>query len=651
MNRIKDFLTGNIYLILVYRLLLLYVAYSISRILFYFYNVSHFTHLEGHELFTILKAGLLFDTSAIVYTNMLYIVLFLLPFKFRHKKYYQGILMVLFFITNGIALIANFADIPYFEFVLQRTTMDFFDQFKNEENMGTLLLRFLWDYWYLTVLWIVIMSLMLYLYRKVKVGPPKIKSPVLYFISGIFMFGLGSILVIGGARGGFKQFAQPITMNNAWSYVKKPEDAAIVLNTPFTLMHTLEKRGFDRVNYFSSEKESDRVFSPVHRVMNYPERKENIVILIIESLNKEFVGSLNKDLEGGTYKGFTPFLDSIVGVSKVFSHSYANGRKSIDILPSLFCSLPRMGIPFVLMTPYYRNKLNSLPGLLKEKGYKSAFFHGAPDGSFGFQSFTHIIGVDDYYGMDEYNNIKDYDGYWGIWDEEFMQYFATTIDTFSAPFFASLFTVTSHHPFALPEKYKGRFTRGELPLERSIEYTDYSLRRFFEKASGMSWYSNTLFIITADHVSINQRPEFKNDIGYFSVPIIFYKPGSDMTGMDTITNAQQIDIMPTVLNYLGYNRDFIAFGKDLFNKGEKNYAFNYLNDTYRLFLNDKLLVFNGKEVNSYSKLYTPHSLMELGKDVDPVEQDSVQLFMKAFIQQYVNRMIDDRLSVKQPGLK
>ncbi len=644
MQNIKNFLKGNLYIILAFRLVLLYVAYSICRVVFYGYNHSHFANLENQEVIKIFIAGLLFDTSSIVYTNLLYLAFFLLPFKFRHIKWYQNILMYLFFITNGIALIANIADIAYYEFELQRTTLDTFDQFKNEVNMGNLFIKFIFGYWYLTLMWILLMSGMIYIYNYVKVSPAKIKSGFLYFISGLFGLLIGFVLIVGGARGGFKHFAQPISMNSAWLYVKKPENAEIVLNTPFTLMHSIEKTSYKRVKYFSSVDELNRIYSPFHKSTGNPIKKENVVILIIESLNKEFVGSLNPDLENGNYSGFTPFLDSLIGVSKVFKHSYANGRKSIDILPSIFCSLPRIGVPFVLNSTYYKNNLSSFPGMLKEMGYKSAFFHGAPNGSFAFQSFTNIIGIDGYYGMTEYNNEKDYDGSWGIWDEEFMQYFATNIDTFSTPFIATLFSVTSHHPFIIPEKYKDVFIKGELPQEHCIQYTDYSLKRFFQAASKMDWFNNTLFIITADHVGANQRPEFQNEIGYFSVPIIFFKPGSNLVGVDTITNAQQIDIMPTVLNYLGYNKDYFSFGKDLFNPSERNMAFNWLNDSYRLFMNDKLLVLNGNETKAFYKVEGFRHLQEVKPEETSVEKDSMELILKAYIQQYVNRMIDNRLS-------
>jgi phosphoglycerol transferase MdoB-like AlkP superfamily enzyme len=434
-------------------------------------------------------------------------------------------------------------------------------------------------------------------------------------------------------------------MSNAGAYVKNTNEMAIVLNTPFTLIHSFEIRGYKRVNYFSSEEELNSVYSPVHKPSGTEARKENVVIFIVESMNKEFLGSLTGDLDGGKYKGYTPFLDSLVGISKTFLHSYANGRKSIDALSSVLTSIPRVEMPFVL-TPYYNNNLNSLPGLLNEKGYKSAFFHGAPNGSMGFLAFTNLIGVEEYYGKTEYNNNKDFDGIWGIWDEDFMQFFAHTIDTFSKPFIATLFTVSSHHPFEIPRRYKGKFKKDNFVMSECVQYTDFAFRRFFETASKMPWFKNTLFIITADHVSLNQREEFKNDIGYFSVPVIFYKPGSNMVGLDKTTNAQQADIMPTVLNYLGYDKEYLAFGKDLFDPKSPNVAFNYLNDTYRLFMDDYLLIFDGK----YSKgFFHVDTYRQLSADVslaNPKKKEEMERYLKAFIQQYKNRMIDNKLTVK-----
>lgn len=645
MKKFIQLLKGNIYLVFIYRIFLLYILYTLTRLVFFIYNYGHFTDLNFAGILKALKGGLLFDTSALAYINILYTVLYFVPFRFRHHRYYQNALMVIFLVTNLAAHAINCADIPYYPFVLQRTTIDIIGEFSNEKNLVALFFKFIVDFWPVTLYWLVSSFLLVYFYRKVKVEKARMKSGLLYFVTGLAAFAIIAGLSVAAARGGFRHSTRPITMSNAGAYVKKPDQMAIVLNTPFTLMHSYEIRGYKRETYFTSEAELDKIYTPVHPPSANPQKKENVVIFIIESLNKEFVGSLVPDLNGGKYQGYTPFLDSLIRHSLTFRHSYANGRKSIDALSSVLTSIPRVEMPFVL-TPYYRNKLNSLPSLLKEMGYKSAFFHGAPNGSMGFLAFTNLAGVDEYYGKTEYNNDKDFDGIWGIWDEPFMQYFANTLDTFSQPFVATLFSVSSHHPFILPEKYKNSFRKGDFPLETCVEYTDYSLRRFFENASRQPWFNNTLFIITADHVSLNQREEFKNDIGYFSIPIIFYKPGSDMVGLDTVTNAEQIDIMPTVLDYLGYNKPYVAFGKDLLKRQGPNYAFNYLNDSYRLFMDDYLLLFDGQKPKGFYHLDSYRTLGPDQKKLNSPREQEMETFLKAYIQQYVNRMIDNNLTVK-----
>jgi phosphoglycerol transferase MdoB-like AlkP superfamily enzyme len=117
----------------------------------------------------------------------------------------------------------------------------------------------------------------------------------------------------------------------------------------------------------------------------------------------------------------------------------------------------------------------------------------------GYLAFSNLIGIQQYFGMDEYGNKNDFDGYWAIWDEEFFQYFAGKLSGFSQPFVSTIFSATSHHPFLLPERYTGRFPEGPHPINRCIGYTDMAVRRFFESASRQPWFDNTIFVITADH--------------------------------------------------------------------------------------------------------------------------------------------------------
>jgi phosphoglycerol transferase MdoB-like AlkP superfamily enzyme len=641
---LREQIRGNIFIILIYRILIVYIGYTLCRLGYLVYNHNHFPDLQTGDIWRILTGGLLFDTVAIVYTNMLFIALSILPFRIRHQRYWQLVLQYLFFIVNAVGLAANCADIPYFDFVLARTTFDVFSEFSHESNLLKLSLRFLVDFWPVFLFWISLVVAMVWAYTRFRVEPPKLRRWYVYYPVSLGLMLFTVLLMIGGARGGFRHSTRPITMSNAGQFADGPAEMALVLNTPFTLIKSINAPHYDRMHYFSGEAEAAKIYSPLHPGSTRPRNNKNVVIIIVESLNREFIGSLNPTLDNGRYQGYTPFLDSLVREGKTFAWSFANGRRSIEAMPSVLASIPSVDQPLVL-SPYYRNRLESIPRLLGSLGYKTAFFHGAPNGSMGFQAFARSIGVQEYYGRNEYNHSEDFDGTWGVWDEPFLQFFASCLDTFPQPFMTALFTVSSHHPFEVPAKYKGKFKKGDFALQECIQYTDLSLRRFFETASRMEWFKNTIFVITADHVSLNQRPEFQNELGYFSVPIIFYEPGGNWKGIDSTTLAQQTDIMPTLLDYLGYPKPFLAFGKNLLGKQDANFIFNTLKGTYRLCKEDYFLIYDGKKPVSLYNFKKDPLLSENLIESEPVVRDSMELFLKAVVQQYKNRMIDDSLMI------
>jgi phosphoglycerol transferase MdoB-like AlkP superfamily enzyme len=97
----------------------------------------------------------------------------------------------------------------------------------------------------------------------------------------------------------------------------------------------------------------------------------------------------------------------------------------------------------------------------------------------GFDAFANQSGFADYFGKGEYGNDDDFDGIWGIWDEKFLHYYSKKMSEFKQPFFTTLFTVYSHHPYQLQEEYQDKFKGGSLPIYRTIEYSDWALKRFF----------------------------------------------------------------------------------------------------------------------------------------------------------------------------
>jgi phosphoglycerol transferase MdoB-like AlkP superfamily enzyme len=604
-----------------------------------------FPGVSFSQLLTMLKGGFTFDISAVVYINMVFILMHILPFEFRYKDGYQAVLKYLFFITNGIAIAMNGMDFVYYRFVDKRATADVFKTFEHDSNNTKVFFRFLIDYWPATLFTLFAWFLMVYMYRKVKVEKPVVANKIAYYSINLLMIPLVIALVIGAARGGYKHSTRPITISNAARYVDNPQDVAIVLNTPFSIFRTLGKKALIKYNFFD-DKKLGQLYNP-HYIPDKikPFIYDNVVIIIIESFAREYIGSLNKDLEGGKYEGYTPFIDSLINVSLTFDVSIANGKKSIDAMPSVLASVPSLETPYTI-SHYANNQINGLAELLKRKGYYSAYFHGAPNGSMGFDSFTKMAGFDDYFGLNQYPDKADFDGIWGVWDEPFFRFFASKLNSFKQPFLASIFTVSSHHPFKVPEKYAGKFKKGPAPILEVVGYTDYALRELFNEISKSPWFKNTLFVITADHTNESVHKEFQNNFGAYCVPILFYKPGSDLKGIKKRI-SQQIDIMPTVLNYLNYDDEYIAFGNNLLDDSYESFAFNTNGSTYNLYMKDHILeMIDTKPVGLYNyktDLFLENNLV--GKEPDLEKQMEEKL--KAVIQSYNSRLIDNNMVVRK----
>jgi phosphoglycerol transferase MdoB-like AlkP superfamily enzyme len=401
----------------------------------------------------------------------------------------------------------------------------------------------------------------------------------------------------------------------------------------------------EEMKYFSGD-EVEKIYTPVHfpeKDSTKPFKKDNVVVIVLESFGKEAVGGYNKDLDNGMYRGFTPFLDSLMTLSKVYWNSFANGRKSIDALPSVLAGIPNGTDPFVL-TPYASDSLHTLPQILNDEGYNSSFFHGAPNGSMGFKALMNLMGIQQYYGKDEYNNDDDFDGIWGIWDEPFFQFFADKLNTFQQPFFSTIFSVSSHHPFKVPEKYKGKFRKGKLPVLECISYTDFALREFFAKASKSEWFKNTLFVITADHATVSYHPEYQNAWGDVAIPILLYHPGDTAFAGKDSGIIQQIDIMPSVLSYLHYDKPYVAFGKNVFDSTSLNFAVSY-GGGYRWIEDDYILFFDEKKSKSLYNYKRDRLFHENLLKKQPTIAAKLETHVKAFIQQYNNRLLKNQLKI------
>ena len=633
-----------------YNLLMVYVVYFIARIAYLLENWSYFSpNLSFGHIMEMLAGGLVFDTSAILVTNIPYIVIMLFPLHQKETKIYQQVSKGVFLFINGLALAVNLCDAVYFRFTMRRTTTTIFSEFSNEGNLGGIFLTETLRHWYLVLLFVFIVWLMYRLYRTAGLHRRELVW-WRYDVATLLSLAAFAPFVVAGIRGGFTTAVRPITISNANQYVDRPVEAALVLNTPFSLYRTIGKAVFVVPDYYQDEKEMTSVYVPIH-VPNdtIPMTKKNVVVLIVESFGREYIGALNKNLENGQYKGYTPNVDSLISKSITFTRSFCNGRKSIDGMPSILSSIPMFVEPFFL-TPSSMNHVSGIASLLAGEGYETAFFHGAQRGSMGFMAFARSTGFQQYYGREDYDEDKrfggddDFDGMWAIWDEPFLQYYATKMSEMKEPFMTAVFTASSHHPYEIPEKYKDVYPEEGIIMHKCIRYTDMAIGKFFETASKQPWFNNTIFVMTSDHTNMSDHDYYQTDLGGFCSPIIIYEPGNpDCQPEMQDKIAQQIDILPTVMGMLHYPKPYFGFGIDVLNtSAEDTWAVNYLNGIYQYVKHGHVLQFDGQQTKAVYAL--TDSLMQHDVKGKVPQQQQMERELKAIIQQYMERMTQDRLT-------
>lgn len=627
---------------LILRLTVLYAAWFLCRVVFYLQNYQSIAAVGWNELPSLLRGGAVFDTVSILYVNALFILLSLLPFRFRERAGYQKGLMWLYFITNAAALIINISDGVYFRFARKRFTSDELSYIENNDNNLGIILKSAAEYWYIVIFAALLIAAVLWCYRRIKYYPTLISGRWRYFLINLAILAGAIILVIGGIRGGFGHSTRPITLSNAAAYTNSNLKGNLILSNPFSLIRTLGNQSLRDERYFDA-RTLDSLYTPYH----YPSGggagtgRRNVVIFVLESFSAEQSALLNPDLYPDG-KGFTPFLDSLMREGFYFTHAFSNGRKSIDALPSILASIPSYRTPFVLL-PQALARMEALPGILAQQGYTTSFFNGSDRGSMGFDAFTSLAGIQKQYAREDYESVKgnkDYDGYWGIWDMPFLQYVEETLAEKPQPFFTTIFTLTSHHPFVVPQEYKS-LPAGKTKVHRGVQYTDLAVRDFMSRASGREWFENSIFVFVADHVSSETfAPKTLTPTGNSHIIYFIYTPDGSLRGRsDAVT--QQTDIMPTVLGLLDNDRPYFAFGRDAINENDRRpMAINFVNQNFQAITDSMVLFFDGGRIlSAYS---TADTLQRNDISADRSEYlIEAERDLKARLQQYY-RHVEER---------
>ena len=549
----------------------------------------------------------------------------LIPTDQRLIRWHKKVSQFLFLFILIVMMALNLMDVEYFNYTSKRSTSDLFITLTTGEDFKQLIGAFLMDFWWLILIFFVFIFALIrsfYWLQTQKVGHTyfvPLYKRVLYFVVGV-----AGLFIMG--RGGLGYRPADMMTASQWTSV---ENTGLVLNTPLTIIKTIGKAPLTLKEFFD-ENTLDELYLAVqspnlgHAVKPQP----NIVIIILESFGDEWLGT-------NTGWSFTPFLDSLIGESLYFENAFANGKKSIEALPAIVAGIPTwMDHPYI-SSHYGTNTIQALPKLLSQMGYSSAFFHGATNGSMKFDEFAALAGFEQYFGRREYNNEDHCDATWGVLDEYFNPWTAQQISqSLNPPFLATLFTLSSHHPYYVPEAHRKKLPMGSHPIAQSIAYADWSLRLFFQEAMKTDWFQNTIFVLTGDHTPAGALPQYNNRLGMFRLPILIFDPQKRIQPKVESRIFSHVDIMPTILDLVGFEDPHYSFGKSYFSNIENRFAVSYLSGTHHLFKGDYMLNFRDDKIENFFNYQMDTMLYQDSLAYYREKSEDYVRLLKAVIQRY-----------------
>ena len=656
MQKMKALTNSNLFK----QMLFAFGILSISRLVWFVANVFWLPPIGIDEYVYAHLVGIYFDIPVVIGLFLPVWIWVIGGHSWRDR--FPAINRILFVISSMTVLIFNGIDTGYSQVTAKRSGYELFDTLGDDANRFA---PYLTDNWYI-ILGLAAMGYFIYRWVPIRGQYPDINFRMRPLRGLIATLTFAAICLLG-FRGGFQ--LRPLRAIDASNFVQ-PEIAPLVTSTPLQIISTWKRNGLPNFEFdiqfpvnsaITSEPkisasqhwlfDNSTVLSPfpMSRTLGGGWVQPNIVVIVVESLARDYTGF-------GNGKPFTPFLDKIAADPQTipFPYCFANGTKSIEMVPSIFCGMPSLMSEFYVTSAYASNKVNNAYKLAK--GYKTAFFHGSNNGTMGFQSFLKQTGLQQYHGIDQYPPDlykRDFDGNWGIFDEPYLQHFIRCMDTMNdgkQPIFASVFTLSSHHPYTIPKPYLNKLPGTPETVQHTIAYADIALQKFFQTAATKPWFNNTVFVITGDHTSHSDKEYFYSQSGHYEVPFLIYAPGIDIKYIyekpnqseefrnqqlriqqpQTFTNPprnewaniintatqktlSQCDIIPTLWNLLGANNPRLGFGRSAFDPNYKGYSTHIDKDLYYIIQYPFVLALDqqGKVVDYHKQLRNNNKAQKL----------------------------------------
>jgi len=486
-----------------------------------------------------------------------------------------------------------------------------------------------------TVFFILILILLVqfgigaWLYKKF-VFTPINKASGSYIFSGSFLF-VTSVLLFLGLRGGFGEI--PITQSSSYFSSHNFINLASINSGYSLLISTLENYEFKDTNpfeFYDPEEAIVRV-EQLHKVekdtTNYilNTDRPNIAILLLESWSADLIYSLS-----GT-EDITPEFHKLENKGILFTNFYASGNRSEQAMSAIFGGFPSTPITAITHNLDKIIKLPSLTKTLEKEGYSTSFYFGGQLMYGGINSFISVNGFDVIKEESDINS-KLPRGKLGVHDEYMFAEQLKDLKSEKQPFFSVLFTLSTHSPYDQPMddviSWAKRSSQND--FLNSAYYTDKSLGEYIEKAKKQPWYSNTLFILVADHSHNTYNNWSVDSKEYRRIPLLLYGDviKDEFRGEKIDKIGSQTDIGVTLLSQLNIGHDDFFWSRNLFNPTIPKFAYYESTD------GGGWITPNGYFV--YKKAIDGHPVLE----IEPQLKDSIIMDGQSYLQEVFQQFMD-----------
>lgn len=378
---------------------------------------------------------------------------------------------------------------------------------------------------------------------------------------------------------GFELSSKPLGVADAYA-LGNERQATLSLNGAFSALHLSRKALKARskpIAYFQVEElQAMQPQLPIfRRIIPHYElpaayERPNLVMVLLESWSFKYIDGL----AGGHY-GATPFMDSLIAKSAVWTNAYAAGQRSIEGIQAALTSVPLLeGWPTIGFG-LEQTRITSIAEKAEEQGYETLFMQTSKARSFHVDSIAKGLGFNHYYAMEDYEDNAEYEDESEFgWDYEGLQFFAEklSVQKPEKPYFAFFFTGTTHEPFPNPgEQFHIRphDEHWEHRYLNTLRYSDHSLEKFMHEMKETTGYQNTIFIFVADHTLRASLGDRKDS---FRIPLIIYSPSELIPPGLHSDYVSQYDIMPTLSSLMGVSSEISSFGRSLLTEPEPTFA-------------------------------------------------------------------------------